>query len=187
VGFRPLRVSRIEIESASVQSFSLVPADDRPLVAALPGQFIILRLKPRPEGPPVLRNYSLSDLPSENHYRISVKLEEIGAASTYMHTQVSVGDVLDVAAPRGAFTLVSDNQKIVLISAGVGATPVLAMLHPLAKEALPRQVWWFYGARSRENHPFAEEARDLIKALPLAKSYVGYSRPGPGDPYRCRL
>jgi ferredoxin-NADP reductase/MOSC domain-containing protein YiiM len=181
VGFRPLRVSRIEKESASVQSFSLVPADDHPLVAALPGQFIILRIKSTPDDPPVLRNYSLSDLPSENHYRISVKLEENGAASTYMHTHVSVGDVLDVAAPRGAFTLASENQKIVLISAGVGATPVLAMLHALAKETSPRQVWWFYGTQSRENHPFAEEARDLIKTLPFAKSYVGYSRPSPGD------
>jgi len=181
VGFRPLRVSRIEKESATVRSFSLVPADDRPLVAALPGQFIVLRIKPTPDGPAVLRNYSLSDLPSDDHYRVSVKLEENGAASTYLHTHVSVGDVLDVAAPRGTFTLASDNQKIALISAGVGATPVLAMLHALAAEASSREIWWLFGARNREDHPFAEGARGLIKALPFAKSYVGYSRPGPED------
>ena len=181
VGFRPLRVSRIEKESATVKSFSLMPADDRPLVAALPGQFIILRIKPNADGPPVLRNYSLSDLPSDDHYRVSVKLEENGAASTYLHTHVGVGDVLGVAAPRGAFTLGPDGKKVVLISAGVGATPVLAMLHALAGEASPREIWWLYGARNRDDHPFAEEALNLIKSLPSAKSYVEYSRPGLED------
>ncbi len=180
-GFRPLRVSRIEKESATVKSFSLMPADDRPLVAALPGQFIILRIKPNADGPPVLRNYSLSDLPSDDHYRVSVKLEENGAASTYLHTHVGVGDVLDVAAPRGAFTLGPDGKKVVLISAGVGATPVLAMLHALAGEASPREIWWLYGARNRDDHPFAEETLNLIKSLPSAKSYVEYSRPGLED------
>ena len=181
VGFRPLRVSRIEKESATVKSFSLMPADDRPLVAALPGQFIILRIKPNADGPPVLRNYSLSDLPSDDHYRVSVKLEENGAASTYLHTHVGVGDVLGVAAPRGAFTLGPDGKKVVLISAGVGVTPVLAMLHALAAEASPREIWWLYGARNREDHPFAEETLNLIKSLPSAKSYVEYSRPGLED------
>ena len=180
-GFRPLRVSRIEKESATVKSFSLMPADDRPLVAALPGQFIILRIKPNADGPPVLRNYSLSDLPSDDHYRVSVKLEENGAASTYLHRHVGVGDVLDVAAPRGAFTLGPDGKKVVLISAGVGATPVLAMLHALAGEASPREIWWLYGARNRDDHPFAEETLNLIKSLPSAKSYVEYSRPGLED------
>jgi ferredoxin-NADP reductase/MOSC domain-containing protein YiiM len=181
VGFRPLRVSRIEKESATVKSFSLMPADDRPLVAALPGQFIILRIKPNADGPPVLRNYSLSDLPSDDHYRVSVKLEENGAASTYLHTHVGVGDVLGAAAPRGAFTLGPDGKKVVLISAGVGVTPVLAMLHALAAEASPREIWWLYGARNRDDHPFAEEALNLIKSLPSAKSYVEYSRPGLED------
>jgi ferredoxin-NADP reductase len=176
-----LRVSRIEKESATVKSFSLMPADDRPLVAALPGQFIILRIKPNADGPPVLRNYSLSDLPSDDHYRVSVKLEENGAASTYLHTHVGVGDVLGVAAPRGAFTLGPDGKKVVLISAGVGVTPVLAMLHALAAEASPREIWWLYGARNRDDHPFAEEALNLIKSLPSAKSYVEYSRPGLED------
>jgi ferredoxin-NADP reductase len=129
----------------------------------------------------VLRNYSLSDLPSDDHYRVSVKLEENGAASIYLHTHVGVGDVLDVAAPRGAFTLSPDGKKVVLISAGVGATPVLAMLHALAGEASPREIWWLYGARNREDHPFAEETLNLIKSLPSAKSYVEYSRPGLED------
>jgi ferredoxin-NADP reductase/MOSC domain-containing protein YiiM len=180
-GFRPLKVSRIQKESNSVTSLTLIPADDHPLAAPLPGQFVVLRMKPNPNGPALLRNYSLSDLPATDHYRVSVKLEINGAASTYLDTQVKAGDLLDVAAPRGSFTLKPDAGKIVLLSAGVGATPVLAMLHALAAEASPREVWWLFGARNREEHPFAEEARNLIKGLPHAKSYIEYSRPGPQD------
>jgi ferredoxin-NADP reductase/MOSC domain-containing protein YiiM/ferredoxin len=179
-GFRPLRVSRIERESASVVSLTLIPADGHPLVAALPGQFVILRIQPKPNGPVLLRNYSLSDLPSADHYRVSIKLEVNGAASTYLHNQVRVGDLLDVAAPRGNFTL-QPGEQVVLLSAGVGATPVLAMLHSLAAEISPREVWWLFGARNGEDHPFAEESRTLVKALPRGKSFIAYSRPGSRD------
>jgi len=79
-GFRPLRVSRIERESRSIVSLVLVSADEQPLAAALPGQFVVLRLRPRPEAPPLLRNYSLSDMPCADHYRVSVKQEANGAA-----------------------------------------------------------------------------------------------------------
>ena len=181
VGFRPLRVSRIDRESNSVKSLELQPADGRPLAAALPGQFVVLRLKPAAAGPTVLRNYSLSDLPSPDHYRVSVKQEANGAASTYLHTQIKVGDIVDVAAPRGSFTLKPGDNPVVLLSAGVGATPVLAMLHTLANEASPREVWWLFGARSRKDHPFAEESRNLLKQLVRGKSHIWYSRPGPED------
>lgn len=180
-GFRPLRVSRIERESESVISLVLVAGDSLPLVAALPGQFVVLRMRPTPDGPTVLRNYSLSDLPAKDHYRVSVKQEVNGAASTYLHTQVRVGDSLDVAAPRGNFTLRPGDKPIVLLSAGVGATPVLAMLHALANEGSPREVWWLFGARNREDHPFAEESRNLVKTLPQGKSYIRYSRPSAQD------
>ena len=180
-GFRPLRVSRIERESESVISLVLVAGDSLPLVAALPGQFVVLRMRPTPDGPTVLRNYSLSDLPAKDHYRVSVKQEVNGAASTYLHTQIRVGDSLDVAAPRGNFTLRPGDKPIVLLSAGVGATPVLAMLHALANEGSPREVWWLFGARNREDHPFAEESRNLVKTLPQGKSYIRYSRPSAQD------
>ena len=180
-GFRSLRVSQIEKESSSVVSLNLVPADNRPLVAALPGQFIVLRMQPKADGPALLRNYSLSDLPAQDHYRVSIKLEVNGAASTYVHNQVSVGNSLDVAAPRGSFTLQPGDKPVVLLSAGVGATPVLAMLHSLAAAASPREVWWMFGARNSEDHPFAKEARGLVKALPHGKSHINYSRPGPQD------
>jgi ferredoxin-NADP reductase/ferredoxin len=180
-GFRPLRVSRIEPESASVVSLTLAPADNLPLVAALPGQFVILRMQPEPKGPVLLRNYSLSDLPSLYHYRVSIKLEPNGAASTYLHTQVKVGDLLDVAAPRGSFTLQPSDKPVVLLSAGVGATPVLAMLHSLGAEISTREVWWLFGARNGRDHPFAEESRTLIKMLPNGKRFIVYSSPGPKD------
>jgi ferredoxin-NADP reductase/MOSC domain-containing protein YiiM len=180
-GFRRLRVARIEQESSSVKSLAFVPADDRPLVPALPGQFIILRLQPKPDGPAVSRNYSLSDLPSMDHYRISVKQEQNGLASTYLHTQIQVGDVVDVAAPRGGFTLLPGDHPVVLLSAGVGATPVLAMLHALVNEASAREVWWLFGARNRGDHPFAEESRNLVRLLAHGRSHIWYSRPGPQD------
>ena len=180
-GFRQLRVSNIHQESASVLSLTLTPADNRPLVAALPGQFIILRIQPKPDGPVVLRNYSLSNLPSAECYRISIKLEHNGAASTYLHHQVRVGDLLEVAAPRGGFTLQPGTKPVVLVSAGVGATPVLAMLHSLAHEISTREVWWLFGARNGDEHPFARESYNLIKALPHGRRFIAYSRPGFGD------
>jgi ferredoxin-NADP reductase len=180
-GFRPLRVSRKERESKSVLSLVLESADEQPLVAALPGQFVVLRLQPKPEGPPLLRNYSLSDTPGIDHYRVSVKQEVNGAASTYVHTQVKVDDVLEVSAPRGTFTFRTGNRPVVLLSAGVGATPVMAMLHALAAEASLREVWWLFGARNRDEHPFAQEARRLLQALPHSHSYILYSRPGQED------
>ena len=130
-GFRPLRVTRIDRESRSIISLLLMRADGHPLVAAEPGQFVVLRLRPHPDLPSMLRSYSLSDAPSADHYRVSIKQEINGVASTYVHKYVKVGDVLDVSAPRGSFTLQSGDRPIVLLSAGVGATPVLSMLHAL--------------------------------------------------------
>ncbi len=180
-GFRPLRVSRIHRETDSVLSLILVTADGHLLAAAQPGQFVVLRLRPNPDAPPLLRSYSLSDKPSEDHYRVSIKQELNGVASTYLHRHVQVGDVLDVSAPRGSFTLRPGDRPIVLLSAGVGATPVLAMLHALAAGASPRQVWWLYGARNQDEHPFAQESRGLVQALPHSRSRILYSRPAPDD------
>ena len=180
-GFRPLRVSHIQRESRSIVSLALVAADGQPLAAALPGQFVVLRLRPKPDSPPLLRPYSLSDAPSADHYRVSVKQEPNGAASTYVDTRVQVDDVLEVSAPRGAFTLRQGLDPLVLLSAGVGATPVLAMLHALTTEARPREVWWLFGARNRDEHPFAQEARRLLQILPNSRSYILYSRPGQED------
>ena len=180
-GFRPMRVSRIDRESVSVFSLVLVPADDEPLAAALPGQFVVLRLPIQSGAPPVLRSYSLSDLPSTEHYRVSIKQEEKGLGSTYLRTRITPGSKLEVSAPRGSFILRSGGEPAVLLSGGVGATPVLAMLHALAAEEPSRPVWWLHGARNRDDHPFREESRALLQKLKYSHSYIQYSRPGPAD------
>jgi ferredoxin-NADP reductase/MOSC domain-containing protein YiiM len=180
-GFRPLKVARMDRESSSVVSLVLEPVDGRPLGVPLPGQFVVLRLRPRADAPPVLRSYSLSDLPDAGRYRITIKEEPHGIASTYLSTQLRTGDVLDVSAPRGAFILQQADRPVVLLSAGVGVTPVMAMLHALAAHASPRPVWWIYQARNRLDHPFAREARELLAKLPHARSYVQYSRPDATD------
>ena len=180
-GFRPMRVSRIDRESVSVFSLVLVPADGKPLAAALPGQFVVLRLHVESGAPPVLRSYSLSDLPSTEHYRVSIKQEEQGLASTYLRARMKPGSNLEVSAPRGSFTLRSGSEPVVLLSGGVGATPVLAMLHALAAEKSSRPVWWLHGARNREDHPFREESRALLQGLKYGHGYIHYSRPGPAD------
>ena len=180
-GFRALRVSSIERESRDVSSLLLVPTDDQPLAAPQAGQFVVLRLKPQLDAPALLRDYSLSNAPNTDHYRVSIKQEEHGTASTYVHNQVHVGDVLDVSAPRGNFTLGPGTHPIVLLSAGIGVTPVLAMLYTLAAEASPREIWWLHGVRDGEEHSFAQESRQLLQTLPHSHSHICYSRPGPLD------
>ena len=180
-GFRPLRVAHKECESSNVTSLTLEAADGQPLAAALPGQFIVLRLRPVPEAPALLRSYSLSAEPSERHYRVSVKRVPQSAAGAYIETQVQIGEVIEVSAPRGGFTLRSGEGPVILLSAGIGATPVLAMLHALAAGASPRQIWWIHGARSGAEHAFAAEVRRLLAALPGGRSHIRYSAPGPGD------
>ena len=179
-GFRPLQISAIDHESADVLSFSMMSNDGQPLPMALPGQYVVLRLQPSVRRPPLFRSYSLSGPASTERYRISVKIEPNGAAGTCLKEQV-VGDVLDVSSPRGAFVLQPGDQPALLLSAGIGATPVLAMLHALAASRSKRQIVWIHSARDRQHHPFASEARGLIDKLPNARAYVCYSRPGADD------
>jgi len=180
-GFKPMRVARIRKESDSVTSFFLVPVNREPLPPFQPGQFLVLRLQVDPGKAPVLRSYSLSDLPESDHFRISVKSEWRGIGSSFLCNRVQEGDALDVSAPRGSFTLGRSENSVVLLSAGVGATPVMSMLHALAAEQSQRQVWWIYGARNRANHPFAEESRSLLQQLARGRRYIVYSTPRATD------
>lgn len=180
-GFRPLRVARVERESAGVTSLTLESEDGSALPPALPGQFLVLRLQPAANLPVILRNYSMSGAPGAGTYRVSVKQEANGKGSTFLSTQVKRGDVLEVSAPRGTFTLQPGEEPVVLLSAGIGATPVLAMLHSLAANRSAREVWWLYGARNAAEHPFAREVLDLAASLPHFRRFVAYSRPAPED------
>ena len=180
-GFRPLRVADKRRESSNVTSLVLEPGDGRPLAAATPGQFIVLRLKPAPEAPALLRSYSLSGEPSEQHWRISIKREPNGAAGAYVEARLEVGDLIDASAPRGGFTLGRGDGPVILLSGGIGATPVLAMLHALAAAGSRREIWWLHGARNSGEHAFAAEVQALLKLLPASHSHICYSAPGPAD------
>jgi ferredoxin-NADP reductase/MOSC domain-containing protein YiiM len=180
-GFRPLRVAQVDRESVDVISLSFEEAEGSSLPAAMPGQFLVLRLHVRPDLPAILRNYSISGGADAKRYRVSIKVERNGAASSFLHDHVKAGDVLEVSARRGAFTLRAGDDPVVLISAGSGATPVLAMLHALSASGSKREVWWLYGARNRKEHPFAEESDQLLRALPGARRHIVYSKPEPED------
>jgi ferredoxin-NADP reductase/MOSC domain-containing protein YiiM len=180
-GFRQMRVASIKKESDNVTSFVLAPIDGQPLPVFQAGQFVVLRLHLDPDKPPVLRSYSLSDLPGADHFRISVKSELNGIGSSFLCNRAREGDLLDVSAPRGSFTLRPNQNPVVLLSAGVGATPVMSMLHTLAAERSQREIWWIYGARNRVDHPFAEESRSLLKQLSRGRGYIVYSRPAAID------
>jgi ferredoxin-NADP reductase/MOSC domain-containing protein YiiM/ferredoxin len=179
-GFRPLRISRKLRESGNVISLQLEPTDGEPIAATLPGQFVVLRLEPK-SAPELVRSYSLSGTPGASRYRVSIKREAHGAAGAYVDDELKVGDIVHTSAARGDFTLRPGDAPVVLLSAGIGVTPVLAMLHALAAEASTREIWWLYGTRNGREHPFAEETRGLLKALAHHHSYVCYSAPDPED------
>ena len=180
-GFRPLKVTAIDQESADVLSLTMRNQDGQPLPAALPGQYVVLRLQPTAGGPPLFRSYSLSGPVSTERYRISVKIEPNGAGGTYLREHVRLGDMLDVSAPRGNFILQSGERPVVLLSAGIGATPALAMLHALAEARSTRQILWLHAAHDREHHPFVAEVRRLMGTLAHGRTYVCYSTPGPQE------
>ncbi len=180
-GFRPLSVKDITHESDSVISIRLDDPKGAPLPDARPGQYLTLRVQPDAAQRSVLRNYSLSGPPDAGYYRIAVKRESHGVASGYLHTHLNVGDQLDIAAPRGTFILDATDSPVLLISAGIGATPVLAMLHALAQTHSDRKIWCLHSARNKREHSFAAEARALIASLPNAHAHVYYSSPGESD------
>jgi ferredoxin-NADP reductase len=180
-GFRTMRVVAKRSESATVLSLELQADDGTPLARPLPGQFVTLKLEPGGGAPPLVRSYSLSGPLDGTRYRITIKVEPHGAAGRYLRATVDVGNRIKVAAPRGQFTLDGGAQPVVLVSAGVGVTPVLAMLHALHSSRSTRDIWWLHGTRNGAEHAFAQETRSLLATLPNARSRVWYSQPGPDD------
>src|SRR6202020_1714523 len=178
-GFRPLNVTAIDQQAADVVSLTMQRAEGEPLPEALPGQYVVLRL-PGIGGAPLFRSYSLSGPVSTERYRISVKIEPNGAAGAYLRDHVRVGSLLEVSSPRGSFVLRSGEGPVVLLSAGIGATPVLAMLHAMSSAHSTRSVLWLHVARDGKHFPFAAEVRRLVSNL-RARSYVCFSRPEAAD------
>jgi ferredoxin-NADP reductase/MOSC domain-containing protein YiiM len=183
-GFRKLHVTKIVSESETVSSIYLATTEDTPLPAARPGQYLTLRVVGAGDPPPV-RSYSLSSAPGAEPYRISVKHAPKGVVSGYLTTKLTAGSDLEAAAPRGDFVLDEDDDSpVLLLSAGIGVTPVMAMLHQLAATYSQREVWWLHGARGPREHPLAKEARLLLRSLSHAREHVFYSSATPAERFR---
>jgi ferredoxin-NADP reductase len=172
--FKTLKVTKIEHEDTAVCSVYLAAGDGTALLAARAGQYLTLRVTGAAQPAPV-RSYSLSSAPAAGTYRISVKREPHGVASGWLHQHLKPGALLEAAAPRGEFTLDDGTGPVLLISAGIGVTPVLSMLHQLAGQHSTRSIWWLHGARSPQEHAFAAEAHTLLTSLPRAHEHVYYS------------
>jgi ferredoxin-NADP reductase/MOSC domain-containing protein YiiM/ferredoxin len=181
-GFKLLRVVGVQRESEGVLSFRLAAEDHSPLPTPLAGEFLVFKIEAAESAVPLLRSYSMSGPPDGQTYRVSVKRGS-GQGSRYFHDRLHLGDLIQASAPRGSFTLVPSEQPVVLLSAGIGATPVLSMLHELksAGTSSEREVWWCYGARNGREHPFAAEVRDVLKSLRRSHSLVVYSNPEAQD------
>jgi ferredoxin-NADP reductase/MOSC domain-containing protein YiiM len=181
IGFRRLRVAEVVAETPTVTSVYLSADDGETLPTPRAGQYLTVRATGAGDPAPV-RSYSLSSGPKDNKYRISVKRERHGVVSEYVHSQLRPGSLVDVAAPRGEFLLIDDAGPALLISAGIGITPVLAMLHQLADAHSTRDVWWIHTARDASQYPFAREVCLLLQSLPHSHEHVFYTSPGAQPP-----
>lgn len=180
-GFRALRVAGMHEFARDVIGLDLASDGNglQPIPSA--GQFIALRLPAGTSGTVLIRSYSLIDTSRPGRYPIAVKCGTASVAGNWLRAHVHVGDALDVAAPRGGFVMRGGPQPVVFLSAGIGITPVLAMLRALAARRSDRPVRWIHCARNSAEHPFRREVRDLLASLPNARSLIAYSRPGAMD------
>jgi ferredoxin-NADP reductase len=189
-GFRKFVVSRKVVESPQVSSFHLTPHDAKPLPAFKPGQYVTFRLPGTHQGGQLIRCYSLSDHPQQVHYRVTIKragapaagAAPAGLSSGIFHDQIREGDILDLRAPLGNFTLEpTDPEPVVLIGCGIGITPVFSMLATLVHQKSRRTVWFFHGLRNRHEHLFKEEFTAFARDNPHIHLRICYSQPGAED------
>ncbi len=176
---RPFVISEITPQSDVIKSFILTPEDGKPVADYVPGQYLALYLQP--EGMPYrqIRQYSLTRTANGKDYRIAVRHQDNGKVSGWLHQLAKCGDRLEVAVPAGDFVL-DDSQTTVpltLISAGVGQTPLLAMLHQLAHKQYPAEVNWWHATRSQATHAFAGEVAELGDKLEKFRQLTWYSAP----------
>ncbi|MFD5572589.1 MOSC domain-containing protein [Streptomyces cadmiisoli] len=186
-GFRTMRVARVVPETPTISSIYLDTTDGTALPEARPGQYLSIRLSIG-DTDPAVRSYSLSSTPATDTYRISVKHEPHGRVSGHIHDTLRAGDLVDIASPRGTFVLEPSTRPVLLVSAGIGATPVLAMLHKLAATRDPRPVWWIHTTHDRAHHAFAAETHALVAELRDGHECIYYTRetPRPGEPHITR-
>lgn len=183
-GYRPFKVVKKVRESEVVTSFYLKPADGAGLPSFQPGQYITVNI-PHPETPTSPRNYSLSDRPGLDHYRISVKREPgapPGLISNYLHDRVQEGHILQVGPPCGEFVLdaTRTSRPVVLIGAGIGVTPLLPIVKSLAGSE-GRTVHFIQAALNSQTHALGQELRQIENESSNVTLHVRYSNPLPGD------
>lgn len=176
-GERRFTVRRREQESAVITSFYLVPSDGGPLAEFSPGQFTCIVVDI--DGRSLRRNYSLSDRPGQDHYRISVKREVDGEVSNFLHDRVQIGDELLLTAPSGTFVLNQQQRPLVLLTGGVGITPAISMLQPALESG--RQVHFLHGALNSRTHAFRAHVDALAQQHANLKVGYVYSEPLDGD------
>lgn len=169
------------VESDAITSFHLAPRDGGPLAPFQPGMHLPVALTVPGQAGPVRRSYSLSGSPSARHYRIGVKREDRGIASRFLHDQVAVGDTIMTGRPAGAFQAPSGNSPLVLVSAGVGVTPMLSMLHAAVESRSRRPIRFVHGARNRRSDAFAAEINALVATGAPIERRVHYSAPEAAD------
>lgn len=188
-GFRGLKVVAKIVESSLITSFHLQAEDGTDLPAFRPGQFLVFKIPSSDAKGHVLRSYSLSAAPDERgHYRISVKREPsagpglpVGLSSNYLHDSIGVGDVLQADGPRGEFTLdEASNRPVVLLSGGVGLTPMVAMLNALAERS-DRRVLFLHACENGEVHALRGEIEDLVGKRAGLSAHYCYRTPSPED------
>ena len=177
-GTRAFRIVAKEPQSTLITSFEFEPVDAKPVADYQPGQYLGVWLKPEGFPHQEIRQYSLTRKPDGKSYRIAVKREDLGQVSSWLHNHAQVGDEVHLAAPAGDFFMnVNTQTPVTLISAGVGQTPMLAMLDTLAKNDHSAQVNWFHAAEHGDVHAFADEVNHLGEQLPRFERHVWYRTP----------
>ncbi|WP_037316425.1 pyridoxamine 5'-phosphate oxidase family protein [Ruegeria halocynthiae] len=174
---RSLRLVEKAPESADVTSFVFEARDGGPLPRFEPGQHLPIELEIPGASTPVRRTYSLSNGPNDQRYRISVKREPQGTASQFLQDHLEPGAILNSRRPSGDFVLTRDTRPLVLISAGIGVTPLLSMLNAVVDTADTRPVLFIHSARNGQHHPMAQEVRALAARRSDVTVHVAYSQP----------
>lgn len=179
---RAFRISAIETQSSLIKSVEFTPVDGAAVADYLPGQYLGITVNDDSFANQQIRQYSLTRAPNGSAYRIAVKREALGTVSGWLHQRAQIGDVVQLAAPAGDFYLdINAETPVTLISAGVGQTPLLAMLHALAQQKHPAAVNWLHAAENGQVHAFAEEVETLGAQLAEFYSHVWYQQPGEDD------
>jgi len=180
-GWRDFVVAEKTRESAVITSFVLRPKDGGPVIAHKPGQYLTFRFD-LPGASGEKRNYSISRGPNDEGYRISVKREDLGAASRFLHDQIQVGDVLSATPPAGDFFLADQPARpVVLLSGGVGLTPMVSMVEHIAQAHPELEAHFVHGALNSDVHALDSHVRALAKGHGGVTVTSFYSAPLAGD------